>query len=671
MVTRSFDKTVENFLLQRLEARVKYSMQKRQDRIKAWELAEDKALAYLHESDEDAIRRSAREMKGTTSYTTLQIPYTYATLMTAHTYMTSVFFSRSPVHQFAGRHGETEQQVSALEALVSYQVETGYHLVPYYIWLYDAGKYGCGVLGNYWSEEKVQYSSVQQMQVLGPDGAPVAGTEKKVQQTFRSAGYTGTRVYNVSPFDFGHDPHYPLYRFQEGEYCYVRKTIGWNEIKKRQYAGYYTKDGIARLPARPPHTAQVQEGSSALLRPDRVYQQTLGAANDDLKHPTSIDIFEVYVDLIQSEWQVGNSTFPEKWVFTISSDYGVLLGAEPLGNAHGKFPFSVIESEIEGYGLYGRGIPEVIDPIQRTMDWLINSHFYNVRASLNNQFIIDPSKIVIDDTEDGGPGFIYRLRPEAYGTDITKFFYQIPVTDITRTNMADLEAMQTIGERITGINEQMFGGISKSRTTATEVRTSTGFGVNRLKTITEYISAMGISTLASRIVLDSQQFYEGEKKFKIVGDLAQMAGPAFMQIDPEMLSGDYDFVPVDGTLPVDRMAMATLWQNIMGQMRNFPQLMAQFDIGKVFTHVAQLGGVRNINQFKVQVVPDAVLAQQMGAGNVVPIRTGGAGSPGPSFNSNVAQMPSTAGADLAGGENPESGAAAEIGAGAASPRTYP
>ena len=654
MVTRQFNRDVEYFLLQRLEARVKYSIQKRSDRIKAWELAEDKTLAYLHEQDEDAIRRANRELKGETTYTTLQIPYSYATLMTAHTYMTSVFFSRSPVHQFTGRHGETEQQVSALEALISYQVEVGYHLVPYYIWLYDAGKYGIGILGNYWADEQVQYSSVDQLSILGPDGQPVEGSEKKIQQTFRVPGYQGTRVYNVPPFDFGHDPHYPAYRFQEGEYVYVRKTLGWNELKKRQYAGWYTKDSIARLPSRPPHTAQIQEGSSALLRPDRVYQQTLGAANDDLRHPTSIDVFEVYVDLIQSEWKIGDSTYPEKWVFTMSSDYGVLLGAEPLGNAHGKFPFSVISTEIEGYGLFNRGIPEIIDPIQRTMDWLINSHFYNVRASLNNQFVIDPSKIVIDDTEDGGPGFIYRLRPEAYGTDITKFFYQVPVTDITRAHMNDLEAMQTLGERITGINEQMFGGISKSRTTATEVRTSTGFGVNRLKTITEYISAMGISPLAARIVLDSQQFYDQEKKFRIVGDLAQMAGPQFMQIDPTMLSGDFDFVPVDGTLPIDRMAMATLWQNIMGQMRNFPQLMTQFDIGKVFTHVAQLGGIRNINQFKVQVVPDAVLAQQMGLGNVVPIKAPST-PPHPSFNSNVAQMPS--GSDLNAGEGGDLNAA--------------
>jgi hypothetical protein len=80
--------------------------------------------------------------------------------------------------------------------------------------------------------------------------------------------------------------------------------------------------------------------------------------------------------------------------------------------------------------------------------------------------------------------------------------------------------------------------------------------------------------------------------------------------------------------------------------------------------VAQLAGIRNINQFKVQVVPDAVLAAQMGAGNVIPLR-GPQQSPHLSFNSNVAQMPS-AGGDLAG-ENAETGASLE--AGAATPST--
>ena len=643
MVTRTLDEKVAKSVLRKIETRVKYSQQKRSDRIKKWEQAEDKAMAYLPESEEDALRRTAREERGQMSYTTLQIPYSYATMMTAHTYMTSVFFSRSPVHQFAGRHGETEQQVSALEAMIAYQVEVGQHLVPYYIWLYDAGKYGVGILGDYWAEEAVQYSKVSEMAILGPDGRPVPGSEKKVQETFVSAGFNGTRVYNVAPFDFGHDPHFPIYRFQEGEYCWVKKTLGWNEVVKRRYGGWYSGEAISKIPSRPATPAAVPEGSSALQRPDRSRNSDTDDAHE-ARHPSSIDVFEVYVDLIQKEWKLGPSEYPEKWVFTVLSDFSLLLGAEPLGNAHGKFPFSVIETEVEGYGLYSRGIPEIIEPIQNTMDWLINSHFYNVRAALNNQFIVDPSKIVMDDVEDGGAGFIYRLRPEAYGSDISKFFHQVPVADVTRQHMSDLDSMQNLGERITGINEQMFGGISKSRTTATEVRTSTGFGVNRLKTLTEYISAMGISPLASRMVSNSQQFYDAEKKFRIVGDLAMMAGPQFLSVNPSMISGDYDFVAVDGALPIDRMAMATLWQNIMTQMRNFPQLLGQFDIGKVFTHISQLAGIRNINQLKIQLVPDEVAQQQAQAGNVIPFPAGGSGQSG-GVSSEVASMPQTGNED--------------------------
>lgn len=649
MVTRVISPDLQSFLLARLSSRIKYSESKKSDRMKRWQQAEDAALAYIPESEEDAVRRSSREQRGSQSYTTIQIPYSYATLMTAHTYMTSVFFARSPVHQFSGRHGETEMQVSAHEALTSYQVESGRHLVPYYIWLYDAGKYGCGILGDYWCEETKQYSSVDMLPLYDPlTGAAISGSEKKIQQTFTSAGFVGTKVYNVSPYNFGHDPRFPLYRFQEGEYCWVKKTVSWSEVLTRMYQGYYTKDAVGKLPKKSPTASTINAGSSQLVRPDNFLQTDAG--DQELQHPTSVDIFEIYVELLQKEWRLGNSEYPEKWVFTLNGDFSVILGAEPFAEAHCEFPFNVIETEIEGYGLFSRGIPEIIQPIQNTMDWLINTHFYNVRAALNNQFLIDPSRVIVDDAEDGGPGFIYRLRPEAYGTDVRNSFFQVPVQDMTRAHMTDMDIVQNLGERITGINEQMFGGISKSRTTATEVRTSTGFGVNRLKTITEYISAMGISPLASRMISRNQQFYDMDKKFRIVGDLAQTAGMGFMQVNKADLAGSYDFVPVDGALPIDRMAQATLWQNIMGQMRNYPMLLQQFDMGKIFTYVAQLGGIRNINQFKIQMVPDAQLAGQVQAGNVIPMRPGGGPQkmPMPSYDANVAALPDAAGADLEG-----------------------
>jgi hypothetical protein len=309
-------------------------------------------------------------------------------------------------------------------------------------------------------------------------------------------------------------------------------------------------------------------------------------------------------------------------------------------------------TEVEGHGLWPRGLPQIIEPIQNTLDWLINTHFYNVRAALNNQFIIDPSKIVVRDAEDGGPGFIYRLRPEAYGQDIKTFFHQVPVTDVTKAHMGDVVQMLDFGEKISGISEQMFGALAQSgRRTATEVRTSAGFGVNRQKTIAEYLSAMGMSPHAQKLVQQSQQWYDGEHKLRIVGDLIQQAGGGFVDVTPEKIAGFYDYTPVDGTLPIDRLAMANLWQQLLGQMRQIPPLMMQFDLAKIFAYVANLAGIRNVNRFKLQVQSPQALAQQADLGNIVPIRPNVGGSPQAPTAPRPGEQQANTGIDLASSES--------------------
>lgn len=611
----------------KLEDRIKFGLRVQTQFHDTWQKAEDAALAYLPESEMDALRRNDRE-RGNPRYTTIQIPYSYALLMTAHTYWTSVFFARTPIHQFAGRHGEAEQKVQAMEALINYQCDVGQMMAPYYIWLYDVGKYGVGILGTYWCEETIQYGQLEEVV------DPITGKSQKLQASVQIPGYKGNKIYNVAPFDFIHDGHFPIGRFQEGEFCGVRKVMGWNEVVRRKNQGYYIKENCDQLKktSTPPRNP-----SSALIRPE-----TAGTFSDDKQdHPSSVEVWEVYVDLIQDEWELGPSQYPEKWVFTISSDYHVILGAQPLGAAHGQFPFSVGESEVEGYGVYNRGIPEIVRPIQNTMDWLLNTHFYNVRAALNNQFIIDPSKIIIDEAEDGGPGFIYRLRPEAYGSDLRNFFHQVPVQDMTQAHVGDTNLMFSIGERVMGINDQMFGATSGGRKTATEVRTSTGFGVNRQKTQCEYMSASAFSPHAQMLVQQSQQWYDTPTMLKVVGDLAMQAGPNFMQVNPEDIAGFYDYVPVDGTLPVDRMAMANMWLSIMNQLRAYPNLLMQFDIARIFTHIAGLTGVRNINQFKIQTAQDGLLQMQAQQGNVVPLRPPGAPGMSPQGGGAPAPAPPT------------------------------
>jgi hypothetical protein len=190
--------------------------------------------------------------------------------------------------------------------------------------------------------------------------------------------------------------------------------------------------------------------------------------------------------------------------------------------------------------------------------------------------------------------------------------------------MGDIQSMFGMGERILGINDQIMGSLNAGggRKTATEVRATTGFGVNRLKTVTEWMSAMAFQPHAQKLVQTSQQMYDAQQKFRRVGSFAQEAGAQFIDVSKQDIAGQFDVVPVDGTLPIDRMAQANLWKEILiGSQRMPQQILMGYDWGRIFAWTAQLAGLKNINNFKIQaqVVPDEQLAQQVQAGNVVPM----------------------------------------------------
>lgn len=616
------DQKLHDRICNMLADRIKIAEREQQKQHDVWRSAEDMILTYVPASDMDNARKNRRR-QGTPTYTTMLVPYTYAVLMSSHTYWTSVFFARSPVHQYAGRHGEGEQKTQALEALISYNVDVGGMMGPYYIQLYDAGKYGVGVVGEYWDKETIQTSYI-----VEEDG--------KVQVTEEVEGYEGNRIYNVSPWDFLPDPRVAVGRYQSGEFVAIKRRFMWNDLVRRKRQGYITNLDFVTS-SRGVEYPQQTDNTSNLERPiedDFLLQD----ASSDVKHPSLVNGYEVYVDLIQKDWGLGQAEFPEKWVFTLTADKKLLLGAQPLGMRHGRFPFSVMEIEVEGYGAWNRGIPEIIEPVQNTIDWLLNVHFFNTRAILNNLFLVDPSRVVMRDLMSPNPGGIIRLKPEAYGSDLRTMFYQVPIADITRSNFADIGEMLQIGERTLGVNDQIMGAIqSGGRKTATEVRTATGFGVNRQKTITEYLSATAFSPHSQRLVQSAQQYYSGDKKLRIVGSLAMEAGQGFLNVTPDLISGFYDFVPVDGTLPIDRFAQVNMWTQIVQGMAKTPEVWMQYDIGKIFAWMATLSGVKNLNQFKkpqMMVQDPMLLQEQARQGNIVPIRPGQ--QPGQARESNPA-----------------------------------
>lgn len=613
-------KSLHKKILDAVRERVTASKRVYDLKYEKWTKAEDTTVTYMHERDVDRLRRHTRE-GGAPQYTTIQVPYSYGVLMASHTYWTTVFMSRTPVLQFDGRHGESEMQTQALEALVDYQVQVGEMMVPWYCWLYDVGKYGIGIIGTYWDEQFSNVSEIVEREDMFL-GIIKTGNMKKIKTTRRVKGYTGNKVYNIRPFDFFPDPRVTMMDYQKGEFCAVARNLGWNTIIKRESQGYYINiDMIKPGTSAGPHDRQGSQ--HGIGEPDRQieFNPFKGTNQQDPKGANSIvPLFECYIELIPSDWKLGNSDLPEKWVFTTDAKFTAVIGAQPLGANHDKFPINVMELEPEGYSVVSRGMPEILEPVQNTIDWLINSHFYNVRKILNGQYVVDPSRVTMLDMLDPRPGGIIRLKPAGYGTNPAEAVQQLSAVDVTQSHLRDMQTMLEIGQRAVGVNDQLMGVLQGSgRKTATEVRSASTFGVNRLKTNAEFFSAMGWAPMSQMFVQNSQQFYDAEMKLKLVGDLAQDAGEKFINVDPESISGFYDFVPVDGVLPIDRFAQANLWKEILVGMRQMPEVMAGYDMVKMFAWVAQLGGLKNINQFKVKVMSPGQLQQQAQAGNVVPM----------------------------------------------------
>lgn len=590
-------------ILAKLTQRIDMAEQGTADHRARWTRNEQLYSAYVDKDAEDRAKERGTTDKGRPEYVTLYIPYSYAMLLTNHTYICSTMFARDPIWQFQGRHGEAEQQVNAMESLIAYQTTVGGHIPNYYIWTHDSLRYGFGVLGVKWCKEVVRVRRfVEQPRTFL--GIPLPGKPVTVEEVEEVPSFEGNRTYNVHPADFGWDPRFPVIRFQEGEMVTRRYPISRLDILDED--NYFNQEFLGESGSNSPYYAS----DSFLNRPDE--KQSLGMQSlvgGQTVEDKLLQAHDIYVRLIPSEWGLGKGTRPEKWFFIVLGR-SLIVCARPLDSYSNMWPFAITPGEVEGYDAVPRSVLETTEALNNALSWLFNSHMYNVRAALNNQLIVDPSRMFISDLLGPNPGRLVRLKPSAYGQDVRTMWSQIATTDITRANVSDADMVANLLQRVAGINDNMMGQVNSGRRTATEARASNTMGISRTKTQVEFQSAVGYSPLAQLLVQNSQQYYAGPMKLRIVGDTFTPGNNQFINVTPEMIAGFYDLVPVDGNMPIDKLALVNTWQQFLAGMAKVPQVTAQYDLGKIFAYVGQLAGLRNIKQFQVQVLPPGVAPPQ-------------------------------------------------------------
>lgn len=611
---------VLDYLLTRLRA----SERKMGDFHNRWRVNERRFQAYINTQDFEKLLENSNKKGETPSAVSITVPYAYATVWTIVTYLVHTFCGRKPIFQCGSYRAEDVEPARKMETMLQFNADKDRLVNTIFQWMIDGQIYGLGVTRTLWTTEyrkRNRYVSGAPLGVAAPNLLP--DTQMLQEESYLC--YEGNQVRNIDPYHFFPDPRVPMEEVnRRGEFVFWRTYEGLHSLKKAEAQNLLMFIEAIGKPSG--GKGEDEAESNRNLRTDGSAHPGRVQENTEVDHFHQID--QGTVEIIPSELGLGDSDEVEKWIFSIANKRQIIQ-AEPFDNYHGRHPVSVIEPNSVGYGFGQVGVVDMLGPIQDVLSWFVNSHMFNVRSALNNKFIVDPAFVEMQDLKNPGPGTFIRLKASAMGRDVRTMLQQLQVQDVTSSHINDMQNFMRLGDILSATNDNLRGvQEAGGRKTATEVRTAGESGASRLASLARRVSAQGMVDLAEQMSCNIQQYQSMEFYLKIVG----MEG-AMTPINPGDLQGELYFPVHDGTLPLDRIALLDVWKEIWLAVATNQQLSMTYNGPAIFEYVADLGGARNLSQFRIQVAQPGIEMPNQG---VTPVN---GALPGTRGNGNGAAAP--------------------------------
>ena len=396
------------------------------------------------------------------------IPMSLSILGVRMTQLLSIFGSRDPMIQLEGRGPEDVRPAKLMEALLGYDLLQMQSYSVMFMLCQDAEKYGMGVVHDTWEVEEgwrmqpppavpPQIGQMMSMMGLGALLRP-----KQVWGTLREFN----RWEAIDPYCYWPDPRVPVSRVQDGEFAGHTIYRGMMYFKERESMGgsgiYFNLDALPRL------GSKSQPNAGRRSRFDLTDFQLREAPEGDERGYYAMHTMEI--KLIPKDWQLSPTDRPEIWKFSWVDDQ-VIVRAHPAGYAHGKFCYAVGESVPDEHALFNAGMIENLDGIQRTSDWLVNSHVENVRKHLNDAVIYAASLIEEKDLLQPGPSRHIRLTEKGEQLlmngqlSFQQMVMQLPWADVTKQHLNTVNELFNMAQRLAATSDpQMSQPMEPERT---------------------------------------------------------------------------------------------------------------------------------------------------------------------------------------------------------------
>ncbi len=596
-------------LVKEIKARATASKSEMEKRYGIWDCIKDKLTVYIKPPDEKSKERRILD-KDPDTPTTVIIPISYAVLDTLLTYYVNAF-GDGPIFHYDAVGPEDKPSAKLLEHLVNDQARRAKTLLSLYVQWRDALAYGIGITSVRWHEEYGRRTVTREV----PDGIDyVTGEPIMIEKTFseRVKQWEGSVVDNISPWNYFPDPEVPCHKIQDAEFIGFLTKKNYTtllNLERNNAEVYFNvrslkgKLGRSFLAETPKDDATVHiEGSP--YYPGR-------------KDTKSFDILSFYWELVPSEWGLGRSVYPEKWLFELAGADMTIIRAQPINLNHNRFPVTVCSPTFDGYTSAPSSILEIIYEMQNAIDWLWKSRVKSVNATQNPKMVIDPFLVRYDQAIDNEQN-VACIREHVWGRGVQNTMEQVRFTDVTPNHIHDIENLSNIIQRVSGAVDSVQGVVQPTgeRRSATEMRDARTSAMSRIQKGTRLVSMQSIHDLGLFMAYHTQQFMEQETYVHLVGDnykdLMLIFGEEYVPVSPEDIQINFDILPTDAVTPGGEYLPELI--QLFQLSHAHPAASMQFDPVKQILDIYMRAGVKGAYQFLV--VPDdeaAAMAASIGA----------------------------------------------------------
>lgn len=566
-------------VLQKLQAMVKFSASKMSNNYSRWRNAEMKVQAYMMQGDYDMLVNTVQESKGAIIPEPINVvvPYTYATLHAAATYISSVLLGRKPIFPLMATRGTNAETARYMELALQSNLDHNMGMEKLWQHVWDSLLYGFSPIKTGWEQTRGKTMRME-----------------NGQRSFtEDIKYAGNSVNTVDPYKLLPDPRVPLHEcHRKGDFCFDRVELSAMVLKDMETQGLYKYTDEAIKLAK--QTGRTMSDSSGDFTSNR---GPMGGK--PMLNPKDVVAFipgyEGTVRLVPKDWKLGDGTAPELWRFVFTDKQIVM--AQVDGAIHDQLPYLIAEPTSMGHDFMSLSQAEMIGVFQDVLSWLVSSRMENVRASIANSYVFDPARVEVNDMRSSAIGRLIRLKQSAMGLPVKEAIMQLQVNDVTGGHFTDIQTIRLIADTTTGVNDNLRGiNTQGGRRSATEARMSMQAGAGRLSQLAMRMSGQSFNPLAQQMISNIQQYLPLDFWIESTGD----ENGESLKLGLAQLVGSFNYQVSDGTLPLDRGALVEQWKEILMGVAQDPELRQRFDIGKIFDYVALMSGAKNIDSFKRQ-----------------------------------------------------------------------